>query len=169
MKKFFVTVLLALTVLVSAAAQEENKTLIKINVIDSDLTPKIYVSKLPNFMGHKVLCEGSGEGYVDPSYGYIGFGYTSLQPLKMDKKVIEFNAELGNPTMNTIGIISSVAGAVFIGTGGGLIGGAFLFGGADEAKKMLPLGIGLAGTGVAGVTAGLIISGKNKPKLIRVN
>ena len=118
MKKFFVTVLLALTVLVSAAAQEENKTLIKINVIDSDLTPKIYVSKLPNFMGHKVLCEGSGEGYAGTM-----------------KKVVQ---QTGNWS-------------------------------ADEAKKMLPLGIGLAGTGVAGVTAGLIISGKNKPKLIRVN
>ena len=168
MKKFFMCLIVALAFVAGAVAQEE-QSLIKINVLDSDATPKIYVAKAPNFMGNKLLCEGSGEGYVDSSFHYIGFDYFSLQPLKLDSNVIEFNVEPGNKTLSTVGIVSAIAGVICIGAGGGILGSAYIIDGSEGLKQTLPAGIGLAGAGVAGLTVGLVLNGLNKPKLIRVN
>ena len=173
MKKFLIILFIALTIVLGVTAQEvkaENydEALIKINVPETDKKVKVYVSKYPNFMGKKLITEGTGEAYVDSSYQYIGFSKFALQPLVINDKVLEYDVELGNPGLNGLGIASSFVGAISAGVGLGLLLSADMYG-EQEFKKMLPLGISMVGVGVTGVTVGLILNSKHKPKLIRVN
>ena len=170
MKKFLVILFISLTIVLGVAAQEakSNDTLIKINVPETDKKVKVYVSKYPNFMGKKLITEGTGEAYVDNSYQYIGFSKFALQPLVINDKVLEYDVELGNPGLNGLGIASSFVGAISAGVGLGLLLSADMYG-EQEFKKMLPLGISMVGVGATGVTVGLILNSKHKPKLIRVN
>ena len=173
MKKFLIILFIALTIVLRVAAQEvkaENydEALIKINVPETDKKVKVYVSKYPNFMGKKLITEGTGEAYVDSSYQYIGFGKTSVQPLVLNDKVLEFDVELGNPVKNGLGITSSVIGAILAGAGGGLLLSAFTTS-EEEVKKMLPTTLSMIGVGVTGVTVGLVLNNKYKPRLIRVD
>lgn len=170
MKKFLIILFIALTVVLRVAAQEakSNDTLIKINVPETDKKVKVYVSKHPNFMGKKLIAEGTTETYVDNSYQYIGFSKFAVQPLVINDKVLEYDVELGNPVKNGLGITSAFIGAISAGLGLGFLLSADMYG-EQEFKKMLPLGISMVGVGATGVTVGLILNSKHKPKLIRVN
>ena len=172
MKKFFVCAIIALTVFAGAFAQDasaeqDDQILIKISVLDPEWVPKIYVAKYSNFRGKKLLCTGTGEGYVNNSYGYIGFSSFACQPVTLDKKVIEFAANKGNPGLHKLGIASALLGGASLGVGLGLMGVSYLEG-EEEFKKMLPLTAGLSGAGIAGMTFGLILSEKKKPTLTRI-
>ena len=173
MKRFLFILFLVLTVCVGVVAQESksentDEVLIKINVPETDKKVKVYVSKYPNFMGKKLIAEGTGEAYVDNSYQYIGFSKFALQPLVINDKVLEYDVELGNPGLNGLGIASSIVGAISAGAGLGFLLSAGMTS-EQEFKKMLPLGISMVGVGATGVTFGLILNSKHKPKLIRVN
>ena len=173
MKKLLIILFIALTIVLGVTAQEvkaENydEALIKINVPETDKKVKVYVSKYPNFMGKKLITEGTGEAYVDSSYQYIGFGKTSVQPLVLNDKVLEFDVELGNPVKNGLGITSAFIGAISAGLGLGFLLSADMYS-EQEFKKMLPLGISMIGVGATGVTFGLILNNKYKPRLIRVD
>ena len=173
MKRFLFILFLVLTVFVGVVAQESksentDEVLIKINVPETDKKVKVYVSKYPNFMGKKLIAEGSDEAYVDNSYQYIGFSKFALQPLVINDKVLEYDVELGNPGLNGLGIASSIVGAISAGAGLGFLLSAGMTS-EQELKKMLPLGISMVGVGGTGVTVGLILNSKHKPKLIRVN
>lgn len=70
MKRFLFILFLVLTVFVGVVAQESksentDEVLIKINVPETDKKVKVYVSKYPNFMGKKLITEGTSESYVD--------------------------------------------------------------------------------------------------------
>ena len=142
--------------------------MIKINVPETDKKVKVYVSKHPNFMGKKLIAEGTSEAYVDNSYQYIGFSKFALQPLVINDKVLEYDVELGNSVKNGLGITSAFIGAISAGLGLGFLLSADMYG-EQEFKKMLPLGISMIGVGATGVTFGLILNSKHKPKLIRVD
>ena len=139
MKKFFVCAIIALTVFAGAFAQDasaeqDDQILIKISVLDPEWVPKIYVAKYSNFRGKKLLCTGTGEGYVNNSYGYIGFSSFACQPVTLDKKVIEFAANKGNPGLHKLGIASALLGGASLGVGLGLMGVSYLEG-EEEFKK----------------------------------
>lgn len=173
MKRFLFILFLVLTVFVGVVAQESksentDEVLIKINVPETDKKVKVYVSKHPNFMGKKLIAEGTTETYVDNSYQYIGFSKFAVQPLVLNDKILEYDVELGNPVKNGLGITSAIIGAIGAGLGCGFLFSAFDFG-DEELKKILPTSISMIGLGATGVTFGLILNSKHKPKLIRVN
>lgn len=173
MRKFLLILFLVLTVFVGVVAQENknensDEVLIKINVPETDKKVKVYVSKYSNFMGKKLIAEGSNEVYIDNSYQYIGFSKFALQPLAINDKVLEYDVELGNPGLNGLGIATSIVGVITAGAGLGFLLSAGMYS-EQEFKKMLPLGISMIGVGATGITVGLVLNGKHKPKLIRVN
>ncbi|MBR4789963.1 MAG: hypothetical protein IK024_03620 [Treponema sp.] len=175
MKKLFVCVFVALTVFTGVFAQEAadeqpavqpDQIVIKFNVLDSTWSPKIYVSKYPNFMGKQLIATGSGEVTLEnpAQFGYIGFNRSALQPLKYDSDFLEFDVEKGNPGLYKLGLTGTIIGCIASGVGLGM-----LMVGMEEGDKstLVPFGA-LAAGGLGIAIGGYVISNKNKPRLILI-
>ena len=190
MKKLFVCAIFILTVFAGVFAQESvseesviqeepvsvqeeqtpvqiDQVVIKFNVLDSTWTPKIYVSKYPNFLGKKLIATGSGEVTLEKndSLKYIGFSRSAVQSLNINSDFLEFDVERGNPVLHKIGFAGTIIGCIACGVGCGLLLVSF-----DEGDKsaLLPFGA-LAGSGLGIAIGGYVISNKNKPRLIPVS
>ena len=176
MKKLFVCVVFALTIVAGVFAQEEvseeaaaqsEQVVIKFNVLDPAWTPKIYVSKYPNFLGKKLIATGSGEVTLEKndSLKYIGFSKSAVQPLNIDSDFLEFDVEKGNPGLYKLGIGGIIIGCIAAGTGLGLVTTGYMEG---DKSVLLPFGsLAVGGLGIA--IGGNVIANKNKPKLIPVS
>ncbi len=172
-KKIVVCAMVTLSIFGSMFAQEsvseeastqEEQLVIKFNVIDPDLKPKIYVAKNSNFIGKKLIATGPCEVSLDKSdkYGYIGFSKTAVQRLNFDSNFLEYNVEGGNPSLHKLGVAGTVVGSVLCGVG---LGFAMIGVMDGDNSMLLPMG-GMAVGGLGLAIGGFVISEKHKPKLI---
>lgn len=170
MKKLFLALVLVVTAMCgvfaqSAYANESEQTLVKINVIQLDQMPKVFTSQNPSLMGKKLLCEGSGEGYVPNTMKYIGLNKNAVQKINLTGEPLEFNLDVGNKGLTTLGMALSTVGALAL--GGGL--GFLMVGITDDSiQSVLPMVIGCAVPGVVGLCVGFPLAEKNKPKFTLV-
>lgn len=170
MKKVLLALVLAVTAMCgvfaqSADAKESEQTLVKINVMQLDQMPKVFTSQYSNLMGKKLLCEGSGEGYVLNTMKYIGLNKNAVQKIDLTGEPLEYNLDIGNKGLNALGMALTTVGALAL--GGGL---GFLMVGVmdDSMQSVLPLVIGCAVPGVVGLSVGFPLAEKNKPRFTLV-